>query len=155
MDTRADRLAAAVRDHPLVVEDRAGHRCVAGAHSYLADGRVVCWVLPARAHPSGPAGGSDPAVGYAVDAEMSLQAVPPAVGARWDAAVAGSRDRFWELWCATEVYAKLADLPMVLLARQSPVTDSPVRGPGVEVRWVVRRVADVVVAHGMSWATTA
>ncbi|MFM6849490.1 MAG: hypothetical protein ACKOVB_10345 [Terrabacter sp.] len=149
MDTRADRLAAAVRDHPLVLEDRAGHRCVAGAHSYLADGRVVCWVLPS---PSRPSGTSDATVGHAIDAELAHQRVPPRVGERWGQ-WAREPERFWDLWCATEVYAKLAHVPMVLLARRAPVTESPARGSGVEVHWVVRRVDDVVVAQGMSWAT--
>ena len=148
MPTRADRLAAAVRDHPLVIEERAGHRCDAGAHSYLADGRVVCWVLPSLGQPH------DPAVGHAVDGELEDQPMPSSVRARWGGAAAGERRRFWELWCATEVLAKLADIPMVLLARQSPVTTSPVSRSGVEVHWIVRRVDDVVVAHGMSWTTT-
>jgi hypothetical protein len=151
MDTRADRLARAVRDHPLVVEERAGHRCVAGAHSYLADGRVVCWVLPPASGPGGPA---DARVAHAVDAELALQAVPPSVRGRWGESVDAEPEDFWHRWCATEVLAKLAEVPMVLLARQGPVTTSPVRRSGVEVHWLVRRVDDVVVAHGMSWTTT-
>lgn len=151
MDTRADRLARAVRDHPLVVEERAGHRCVAGAHSYLADGRVVCWVLPPWSGSGAPA---DPEVGHAVDAELVLQRVPPSLGERWGGGVAQAPEDFWDRWCATEVLAKLADVPMVLLARQGPVTRTPARLSGVEVHWLVRRVDDVVVAHGMSWATT-
>ena len=147
MDTRADRLSEAVRDHPLVIEERTGHRCVAGAHSYLADGRVVCWVLPSDAQTH------DPSLGHAVDAELARQPVPLSVKARWGATVVGERDRFWDLWCATEVLAKLADTPMVVLARRGPVTASPVSRSGVEVHWLVRRVDDVVVAHGMSWAT--
>ncbi|NUQ31244.1 MAG: hypothetical protein HOP99_00215 [Dermatophilaceae bacterium] len=148
MDTRADRLAAAVRDHPLVVEERAGHRCASGAHSYLADGRVVCWVLPS------PAPGHDPASAHAVVAELALQPVPTTVRARWGENAGPEPEDFWHRWCATEVLAKLADVPMVLLAREAPVTTSPVRRAGAEVHWLVRRVDDIVVAHGMSWATT-
>ncbi|MGO4600059.1 hypothetical protein [Terrabacter sp. 2RAF25] len=147
MDTRADRLARAVRDHPLVIEERTDHRCVAGAHSYLADGRVVCWVLPAR--PST----DEPAQAHAVDAELATQPVPPRLRARWSEALEGGTDRFWALWCATEVLAKLADEPMVMLVHRAPVTASPVSRGGVEVHWLVRRVDDVVVAHGLSWAT--
>lgn len=147
MDTRADRLVRAVRDHPLVIEERTDHRCVAGAHSYLADGRAVCWVLPAR--PSA----DDPARAHAVDAELSLQPVPPRLRERWSGALTEGTDRFWALWCATEVLAKLADVPMVLLAHGAPVTASPVTRSGIEVHWLVHRVDDVVVAHGLSWAT--
>ena len=135
MDTRADRLARAVRDHPRVVAERAGHRCVAGSAS-------------------GPGGPADARVAHAVDAELALQAVPPSVGGRWGESVDAEPEDFWHRWCATEVLAKLAEVPMVLLARQGPVTTSPVRRSGVEVHWLVRRVDDVVVAHGMSWTTT-
>ena len=151
MDARADRLARAVRDHPPVLEVRTDHRCGprgrAGAHSYLADGRVVCWVLPSFAE------AVDPPLAHAVDAELALQRVPPSVRGRWRSAEVTHPVRFWELWCATEVLAKLADVPMVLLARREPVTDSPVRRAGVEVHWLVHHVDDVVVAHGLSWAT--
>ncbi|WP_374968544.1 hypothetical protein [Terrabacter sp. BE26] len=145
---RADRLARAVRDHPPVIAARAGHRCRAGAHSYLADGRVVCWVLP---EPESP---HDRPLAHAVDAELALQPVPPGIDARWRLAGIPTRGRFWELWCATEILAKLADVPMVLLARRAPVTCSPVVGPRVEIHHVVTRVGEVVVAHGLAWATT-
>lgn len=147
MDDRAVRLAQAVRDHPVVVDERASHHCVGGAHSYLGDGRVVCWVVP-----GGP-GGLDGAVGVAVDAELSAQRVPPGVERRWTEA-AGDPDRFWSLWCATEVVAKLGDVPMVVLAHGRPVVSSPVRTAGLEVYWAVRRVEAVVVAQGVAWATT-
>ncbi len=159
MDARADLLARAVREHPVVIEARAAHRCDAGSHSYLADGRVVCWVLPSRWGPVGPATaggvrvGDAPAAG-ALDAELGRQPVPRTVASRWEAHGSADPRRFWDLWCATEVLAKLADVPMVVLVAGAPVTSSPVRRDGLEVHWVVRCVADVVVAQGLAWATT-
>jgi len=157
MDTRADRLSRAVRDHPPVIGPRAGHRCRAGAHSYLGDGRVVCWVVPSLPGPAGDGtavGGTDLPLAHAVDAELAGQRVPASVASRWRVAAAADPGRFWDLWCATEVLAKLADVPMVLLVRRGPVTASPVRWEHVDVHWLVQRVGDVVVAHGLSWATT-
>jgi len=155
MDTRADRLSRAVREHGLLIEARLDHRCEAGAHSYLADGRVVCWVVPPGRRPVAEAvGADDPPVAHAVDAEHGRQPVPPWVASRWQAQGAGDPQRFWDLWCATEVLAKLADVPMVVLVAGVPVTSSPVRRDGLEVHWVVRRVADVVVAQGLAWTTT-
>ncbi|HSU75006.1 MAG TPA: hypothetical protein VLI66_08690 [Terrabacter sp.] len=148
MTGRADRLARAVRDHPPVIEARTDHRCEAGAHSYLADGRVVCWVLPEQECPH------DRPLAHAVDAELARQPVPSVIDARWRLAGIPTRGRFWELWCATEILAKLADVPMVLLARRAPVTSSPVVGAGVEIHHVVTRLDEVVVAHGLAWATT-
>jgi len=165
MDTRADRLSRAVRDHPPVIGPRAGHRCRAGAHSYLGDGRVVCWVVPSVAEPpraggtavcgsGGHAGTDEPPLAHAVDAELAGQRVPPSVTTRWRGTAAADPGRFWDLWCATEVLAKLADVPMVLLVRRGPVTASPVRWENVDVHWLVHRVGDVVVAHGMAWTAT-
>ncbi len=156
MDTRADRLSRAVREHLLVIEARVDHRCQGGAHSYLADGRVVCWVVPPGRRP-GPAGDvsvDDAPVAHAVDAELGRQPVPTWVASRWRPHGAMDPQRFWDLWCATEVLAKLADVPMVVLVAGAPVTSSPVRRDGLEVHWVIRRVADVVVAQGLAWATT-
>ncbi|GAA2025987.1 hypothetical protein GCM10009740_14660 [Terrabacter terrae] len=146
---RADRLARAVRDHPPVIGVRADHRCRSGAHSYLADGRVVCWVLPEQESPH------DRPLAHAVDAELSRQPVPPGIDARWRVAGIPTSGRFWELWCATEILAKLADVPVVLLARRAPVTGSPVVDAGLEIHHVVTRMDEVVVAHGLAWATTA
>ena len=150
MDSRADLLSRAVREHPVVVEARTGHRCSDGAHAHLGDGRLACWPAPwVRCEGDHP-------VGHAVDAEQVRQPVPTHVAARWSSggAAGSTRSRgFWELWCATEVLAKLADVPMVVLAGAGPVTSSPVRRNRVEVHWVVRRFDDVVVAQGLSWAT--
>jgi len=149
MDSRADLLSRAVREHPVVVEPRTGHRCSNGAHAHLGDGRLACWSVP-----SGRGEGDDP-VGCAVDAELVGQPVPTHVAARWSGGRATGSTRspsFWELWCATEVLAKLADVPMVVLAGAGPVTASPVRRNQVEVHWVVRRFDDLVVAQGLSWA---
>ncbi|GAA2742804.1 hypothetical protein GCM10009868_14200 [Terrabacter aerolatus] len=156
MQARADLLSRAVREHPVVIEARDGHRCDGGTHSHLADGRVVCWVLPAAGlRDADDVCVDDLPAARAVDAELSRQAVPPTVAARWQAGgEALDAQRFWDRWCATEVLAKLADVPMVVLVGGPPVTSSPVRRHGVEVHWLVRRVADVVVAQGLSWATT-
>ncbi|WP_256796049.1 hypothetical protein [Terrabacter sp. Ter38] len=152
MLSRADRLGRAVRDHPVVIEARAGHRCDGGVHSYLGDGRVVCWDVPA---PDAGRRGTDPDgwLGVAVDAEIRGHTPSPHVVARWGLETTAP-EQFWEMWCATEVLAKLADVPMVLLARQGPVISGPVRRGQLEVHWVARHVGDVVVAHGMAWATT-
>ncbi len=98
-------------------------------------------------------GGTDLPLAHAVDAELAGQRVPASVASRWRVAAADP-GQFWDLWCATEVLAKLADVPMVLLVRRGPVTASPVRRGHVDVHWLVQRVGDVVVAHGISWATT-
>lgn len=155
MEARADLLSRVVREHPVVIEARAAHRCIGGTHSHLADGRVVCWVLPVTG--SRTMDGvcvDDLPTAHAVDAELALQPVPERVASRWDAGGAVDPRRFWDRWCATEVLAKLADVPMVVLVGGEPVTASPVRRHGLEVHWTVRRVADVVVAQGLSWATT-
>ena len=149
MDSRAELLSRAVREHPVVVEAPTGHRCSGGAHAHLGDGRLVCWTVPTVR------GEGVPPVGRAVDAELVGQPVPTHVAARWSAGRATGSARspgFWELWCATEVLAKLADVPMVVLAGAGPVTSTPVRRNQVEVHWVVRRFDDVVVAQGLSWA---
>ena len=168
MDTRADRLSRAVRDHPLVIEARVAHRCEGGSHSYLGDGRVVCWVVPsvpvpARAGLSGgdaasgnreDVGVTDPPLAHAVDAELAAQTVPSSVESRWRAAGPADAGRFWDQWCATEVLALLADVPMVVLVRRGAVTSSPGHWGQLEVHWLVRRLGDVVVAHGLAWTNT-
>lgn len=157
MDIRADRLSRAVREHQLVIEARVDHRCEGGAHSYLADSRVVCWVVPPGCRPVAAEDVcvDDAPAGHAIDAEQGRQPVPAWVASRWQAHGAMDPQRFWDLWCATEVLAKLADVPMVVLVAEAPVTSSPVRRDGLEVHWLVRRVADVVVAQGFAWASTA
>lgn len=152
MTGRADLLAQAVRNHPVVIEARLTHRCAGGVgvHSYLGDGRVACWVVPGdpAADPAHP-----PAVGWAVDAEVVTGPVPLHVAARWHVRDADDPERFWRHWCATEVLAKLADVPVVLLLRDGPVTLTPARRGTLEVHWMGHRVDDVMVVHGMAWAT--
>ena len=154
MTARADLLARAVRDHPVVIEARLAHRCRGdagtGVHSYLGDGRMACWVVPPAA--AGGAAEADPPAGCAVDAEVVTQPVPARAQARWHGYDAEDPEQFWRHWCATEVLAKLADVPVVLLLRDGPVTVTPVhRGP-LEVHWAAHRVRDVMVVHGMAWA---
>ncbi|MEO7447202.1 MAG: hypothetical protein ABI336_02915 [Humibacillus sp.] len=167
MPGRADRLAHAVRDHPVLVGPRSGHACADGAHSYLGDGRLVCWEVPTSEAED------DPVAGRAVDAELVRQRLPDRVGARWSRQDA-EPDAFWLQWCATEVLAKLADIPMVTLVHAGPVTASPVRLGPVEVHWVAHHLTDpgqaasdgspprpevnpgsgVVVVYGFAWAAT-
>jgi hypothetical protein len=155
MTARADLLSRVVRDHPVVIEARLDHRCRGGAgagvHSYLGDGRMACWVVPPAAV-TGPAE-ADPPVGWAVDAEVVTQPVPLRVGARWEEHDAADPEQFWRHWCATEVLAKLADVPVVLLLRDGPVMVTPVRRGPLEVHWAAQRVGDVLVVHGLGWTS--
>jgi hypothetical protein len=118
MSARAQLLARAVRAHPVVIEGRSAHRCAGGVHSYLGDGRVVCWQPPPEAFatsdesgdggavgesraPAGFAGSGgsrasgdpdhDRPVGWAIDAELSTQPVPAHVAARWRVAGAAAQ----------------------------------------------------------------
>jgi len=130
------RLREAMRT-PLVVEPAATHTCTGGTHSRVADGRVVCWSPPAR---RGQA--------HAVDAEIATQVVPPHLGRRWRGLV-GAHDSFWSAWCATEVCAKLLDVPIIVLAAQGPVGASPATVDDRTVTYAVRREGDLVVALGI------
>ena len=87
---------------------------------------------------------------FAVDAERAHQPVPPALGRSW-----GSDDpaQVWPRWCATEVVAKLTDVPVVMLLRDAAVLTSPHVLDGRAVHWLVHEVDGVVVAHGMSAPT--
>ncbi|MBB2985449.1 hypothetical protein [Terracoccus luteus] len=93
-------LADAVRLTPArVVADRAGHRCDRGAHSYLPDGRALCWQPVGRA----------PRM-YAVDAEPLRAAVPPALQRRTGSI---APQVFWAAWTRAEVRAKLRGIPII------------------------------------------
>jgi hypothetical protein len=96
----------------------------------------------------------DPPLAHAVDAELALQSVPSGVASRWRGKGFADEGQFWELWCATEVLAKLADVPVVVLVRRGPVTTSPAHRGHLEVQWLVQRMGELVVVHGLSWATT-
>jgi hypothetical protein len=61
--------------------------------AHLADGRVVGWY-------------GEP--GRVIDAEISAQAVPPALAGRF-----GTED-FWGRWTRAECAAKAADVPLVV-----------------------------------------
>lgn len=131
-------LSAAVADHPVVVEPRTLHTCRGGAHSRVADGRLVCWAPPSDAMSALP---------VAVDAEMRGQPVPPHLARRW------STDEpalVWPRWCATEVVAKLTHTPVVLLLNHPTGQPSPTRHGDVEVHWVVSCVTDLFVAYGVA-----
>jgi len=147
----AAALAAAVGRRPVTVGDRAGHTCRGGAHSYLSDGRVVCWVAPlAGARPAAaasqgtPESASSPTTRYAVDAELVDRPPPAYVASRWDA----SGSSFWQLWCATEVVAKIVDRPIITFVTGSPVTDSPAVHDGWVVHWLAEQVDEVLVVVG-------
>ena len=130
------RLAAAMRT-PLVIERAADHRCTRGTHSRVADGRIVCW---------SPERGDREA--YAVDAEIVGQPVPPHLEARWGGLWA-AHESFWGAWCASEVCAKLWDVPVVALAARGPVASSPVTLGSQTVTYAVRQEGDLVVAFGV------
>lgn len=121
-----------------------------GAHSYLGDGRVVCWVVPTTSAADPEDGG--PPGGWALDAEVATAPVPRHIGARWQASTGDDPELFWRAWCATEVLAKLAEVPVVLLVRAGPFLVTPVTRPPFEVHWLARPVRDVMVVHGMAWA---
>ncbi|MEO6019167.1 MAG: hypothetical protein ABIP45_02835 [Knoellia sp.] len=122
---------------PLVIERAADHMCTSGTHSRVADGRVVCW-SPPRAHNAA----------YAVDAEIAAQSPPPHLEVRW-CGLWDAHDGFWGAWCASEVCAKLWDIPIVVLAARSPVGASPVTRAGQTVTYAVRAEGDLVVALGI------
>ena len=150
----AAALAAAVSSDPVTIEDRAGHSCAGGAHSYLPDGRVVCWVAPLPgAEPAGiqPAGAGVPTLRYAVDAELVDRAPPAHVAGRWG--VTG--DTFWRLWCATEVVAKIVDRPIITFVTGEPVRLSPHVVEGWRVHWLTVRADEVLVALGIGRAADA
>ncbi len=130
------RLAAAMRT-PLVIERAADHACTRGTHSRVADGRVVCWSPPR---------GNDEA--YAVDAEIASQPVPPHLEVRWRG-LWDAHASFWAAWCASEVCAKLWEVPIVVLAARSPVGSSPVTRASQTVTYAVRPEGDLVVAFGI------
>lgn len=130
------RLAEAMLT-PLVIERAADHACTRGTHSRIADGRVVCW--------SPPRGDDDV---YAVDAEIAAQPMPPHLELRWRG-LWDAHDSFWAAWCASEVCAKLWDIPIVVLAARSPVGSSPVTLAGHTVTYAVRHEGDLVVALGV------
>jgi len=131
------RLLASALGVGLTIEPAAGHSCVGGTHSRVADGRIVCW----SPSPSGPEQ-------YAVDAELAAQPVPPHLERRWRGRW-GSHAAFWDAWCATEVCAKLLDIPVVVMASRGPVGASPVSRDGQTVTYAVERRGDLVVAFGV------
>ena len=122
---------------PPVIESAAGHWCVGGTHSRMADDRVVCWSPPQQATET-----------YAVDAEIADQPVPAHLGHRWQGEARAHRS-FWSAWCASEVCAKLLDIPIVVLAARGPVSVSPVLLDGRVVTYVERRQGDIVMVFGV------
>lgn len=93
-------LADAVRRSPAaVVADRATHECDGGAHTYLPDGRGLCWQPVGR-----------PPRTYAVDAEPVDAPVPSALHRRTDHV---APQAFWRAWTRAEVRAKLRGIPIV------------------------------------------
>lgn len=130
------RLAEAMLT-PLVIERAADHTCTSGTHSRVADGRIVCWSPPRT---------NDEA--YAVDAEIASQPRPPRLEVRWRGRW-DAHDDFWGAWCASEVCAKLWNIPIVVLAARSPVGVSPVTHAGQTVTYAVRAEGDLVVAFGI------
>lgn len=83
-----------------------------------------------------------------MDAEITSQPVPPHLERRWRGQW-GPHESFWEAWCASEVCAKLLDIPIVVLAARGPVAASPVRVDGQDVVYAVGRHDDLTVAFGL------
>ena len=97
----AQWLRGAVQQYPAVFAPPGGrHTCSERTHSRLADGRLLCWRLPARA-----------GLVRAIDAELARQRVPPALARR---AATDDPDVFWLLWTRAEVRAKLHGIPIVV-----------------------------------------
>ncbi|MGL5865284.1 MAG: hypothetical protein ACRCYX_05330 [Dermatophilaceae bacterium] len=135
----AARLVRAVIRHPPSVGPAAGHRCPGGTHSRTADGRVVCWSVP-------PADGER----VAVDAECVGAASPPALARRWSIG-----DGFEAAWTATEVVAKLTDIPVLLLARHGPVLTSALTASGRRIVLHHTDQAGLHLCFGLSVARVA
>jgi hypothetical protein len=94
-----------------------------GVHSYVADGRRVCW------RPDAPGR-------HSVDAEIADAPVPEALGRRFGEA------HFWDSWTRSEALAKLAGVPILLwLSRRGLEASAP---PGVRTRHL--RLGDLVVS---------
>lgn len=101
---------------------RCDEECV-GLHTYVADGRRLCW------RPDAPGR-------HAIDAEQLGQAVPDALGRRH-----GIGD-FWSRWTRTEALAKLTGTPITAwLSRYGLDADAP-----AGVRVVHHVVDDLIVA---------
>jgi hypothetical protein len=132
----ASELGRLLEESPLLVERADLHRCGHGTHSRTHDGRIVCW---------------EPAAGarVAVDAESVHGRVPPVVRR-----LIGESLDFWPTWVATEVAAKLADIPIITwLSTRAPVTSAPVIVEGLQIDWVptsIRGHEDLVVAVGLA-----
>ncbi len=125
-------------ESPLLVESARDHVCVAGTHSRTHDGRIVCW---------------EPRVDgrFALDAESVRGQVPTIVRRR-----IGEGVDFWPTWVATEVAAKLADIPVITwLTTRPAVTASPVRVDDLRIDWAPTTIEghpDLVVAVGLATA---
>lgn len=118
---------------------RREHVPAGAARTHLGDGRVLLWdPLPA------PAFGT-----VAVDAEISRQAVPPALARRFGVTAPGD---FWPRWTATETVCKLLDEPVLVrlaregLVRADAVTEAAAVG---EVHLLTRRLGDLTVTFGL------
>jgi hypothetical protein len=136
MDDLARRLRLAVDRSPLETSVAGGlHSCRGGTHSRLADGRRVCW------SPDGLGDG----VGFAIDAELAGQAVPPALGRR-----TGTLDPewFWPAWTRAEVGAKLFDVP-ILVWFTTIAPDRRDAGASDEVAVLTTLTDGLVVSYGL------
>jgi hypothetical protein len=87
-------------------------------------------------------------VRFAVDAELAAQPVPHHLERRWRGRW-GGHSSFWDAWCASEVCAKLADVPIVVLAAAGPVGCSPVTIDRHTVTYAVEHHDDMVLAYGV------
>lgn len=141
MDSPAALLQAAIAEGALELVDAPGsHHCEGGTHSRLADGRALCWRPELHAN----------TIGYAVDAEIAAQPLPPALLARLGAPRDGEPVTFWEAWTRAEVCAKLFDVPiLVWITRHGLPASSPVRRGPETVHYATAGVGDLVVTYGL------
>ncbi|WP_145225865.1 hypothetical protein [Rudaeicoccus suwonensis] len=120
----------------LLVGDRDLVRSIPDAvRSYVADGRAVAW------NPVVPQG-----VSAAIDAEIALQPVSPALARRLRC---DDPDEVWPRWTRCEVAAKLLNLPVL-----SWLNWPNLEVPAAFVRRVVMAqvvVGDVLVCCGLTW----
>lgn len=98
------------------------------AHTYVADGRRLCWRPDVDAD-------------LAVDAEMAGRPAPEALRRRWD----GPDEGFLPAWTRAEVCAKLTDTPILVWVHDRGL-DAPLPD-GVQTHHAV--LGDLVVCFGV------
>ena len=107
-----DRQSASVDLGKLVITpngafDGRPHLCddtCAGLHSYVADGRRVCWRPGAAGR-------------FAIDAEIRDQPIPEMLGRHFNLTRSPNGEDFWRDWTRSEALAKLTSTPIIVWLR--------------------------------------